>query len=90
MQDLLKDHFVERGQGETRSLSLTCSVCGAVWSSKLPMGADIEKSIAEAMKHNKMCPFCGRPVCLNCFENLEDLSLCVQCGQKLREKLEQK
>lgn len=90
MQDLLKDHFVERVQSEARSLSLTCSVCGAVWSSNLPIGTDIESAVAEAMDHNKMCPFCGRPVCLNCLETVEDLSLCVQCDQKLRKKLEQK
>ncbi len=94
MQDLLKDHFVERVSDGKRNLSLTCSVCGAVWSNKQPLNGntDLEirkNAVREAMELHRMCTFCARPVCLNCFENVEDISLCVQCGKQLRERVGQ-
>lgn len=86
MQDLLKDHLVEHVQGDVRSFSLTCTVCGAVWKSEA--AEDGLAVVTEAKKYNRMCPFCGRPVCLNCFEDIEGISLCTQCGQRLRSRMD--
>lgn len=92
MQDLLKDHLVEHVQKEGNCFSLTCVICGKAWRSAPTIGnCGIGTAlIEEAMRHNRMCTFCGRPVCLNCFEDVEGISLCVQCGQQLRERLETK
>ncbi len=92
MQDLLVDHLVEHPQKEGSCFSLTCAICRKVWRSTSVIGKHTELEIGsaiaeEAMRDNRMCTFCGRPVCLNCFEDVEGISLCVQCGQKLRERL---
>lgn len=88
MQDLLKDHLVEHVQGDGKSFSLTCTVCGAVWKSETADGKDDLAVMAEAKKYNRMCPFCGRPVCLHCFEDVEGIVLCTQCGQRLRRRMD--
>ena len=95
MQDLLKDHLVEHVQKEGRCFSLTCTICGTAWRSTTATDKSSGRNIGtelteEVLKHNRMCTFCGRPVCLNCFEDIERTSLCGQCGQRLRQRLEEK
>ena len=95
MQDLLKDYLVEYVGEKTKNYSLTCAVCGAVWlSESTPIsrdrGCDLEAEISaveEAKKYNRMCTFCGRPVCLKCFEDVEGIFLCTQCGELLRQRI---
>ena len=98
MQDLLKDYLVEHMQGDKRQFSLTCSVCGSHWKSAVfSITEDGAKGIPmklmaveEAGKHNRMCTFCGRPICLRCFEDVEGIFLCSHCAQDLRRRLDMK
>ena len=95
MQDVLKKYLVESAHGGGKCFSLTCAVCGTVWRSTAVEvctdGDDAscpkEFTVEEAKKYNRMCTFCGRPVCLKCFKDIEGISLCTQCGQLLRKRL---
>lgn len=88
MQGLLIDHLVERAEGEKTCFSLTCTVCGTVWKSVSLPDMNRKSAAAEAGKQAYMCPFCGRPVCKNCFVDVDGISLCAQCGQRLRKRIE--
>ncbi len=98
MQGLLKDYLVENGSGGTLCFSLNCSVCGAAWKSTPLFGLlgkearlTARKTAAEeAVKQNHMCSFCGRPVCGTCYVNVEGISMCKQCAQRLRERVDAK
>lgn len=95
MQDVLKKYLVESAHGGGKCFSLTCAVCGTVWrSTAVEVCTDgdnasrtKEFAVEEAKKYNRMCTFCGRPVCLRCFEDIEGISLCIQCGQTFRKKI---
>ena len=98
MQDLLKDYLVEHiGKGE-RHYSLTCAVCGACWISSTTQilkdrSCDLnaqELAGEEATEYHRMCTFCARPVCLKCFEDVEGIFLCTQCGKRLRDRIDLK
>ena len=93
MQDLLKDYLVEHIEEDNIYFSLTCAVCGSQWHST-PMARSALSSrdldIAEAGTHNRMCTFCGRPVCLRCFEDVEGIFLCSQCAKDLRSRIDTK
>lgn len=88
MQGLLKDHLVEHSEDENTCFSLTCSICGAVWKMTAMPGMNRSSAALEAAKQAYMCPFCGCPVCKNCFADMEGITLCAQCGQRLRERIE--
>lgn len=88
MQGLLIDHLVEHRDGEKINFSLTCTICGTVWKSAALPGLTRKAAAEEAAKQIHMCPFCGRPVCENCFANVDGITLCAQCGQRLRERIE--
>lgn len=94
MERLLKDYLVEHSDDKGTCYLMTCTVCGSVWQSEWmqgeddPAGVSRESAAREAAEHNCVCPFCGRPVCGRCFEDVEGISLCVQCANKLRERLE--
>ena len=97
MQDLLKDYLVEHVEEDTVYFSLTCAICGNQWhSTPMALSAlcsrdlDIAPTCEEARAHNRMCTFCGRPVCLQCFENVEGIYLCTQCAKELRMRIETK
>ena len=97
MQDLLKDYLVEHIEEDTISFSLTCAICGNQWhSTTMARSAlrsrdlDIAPICEEAGTHNRMCTFCGRPVCLRCFEDVEGIFLCTQCAMDLRSRIETK
>lgn len=87
MQGLLIDHLVEHTDGEGTWFSMTCTICGAVWMSRSLPGMNREKALQEVSEHNRMCPFCGRPVCDNCFVDVNGINLCAQCAQRLRERI---
>ena len=88
MQGLLIDHLVEHRDGENTCFSLTCTICGTVWKSAALPGLTRKAAAEEVAKQIHMCPFCGRPVCENCFANVDGITLCNQCGQRLRERIE--
>lgn len=88
MQGLLIDHLVEHRDGENVCFSLTCTICGAGWKSVSLPGLNRKTAAEEAAKQLHMCPFCGRPVCESCFTNVDGITLCDQCGQRLRERIE--
>lgn len=96
MQDLLKDYLVEHIEKDKMHFSLTCAVCGSLWkSSVISVSAQgshnldtVDSLREEAKSHNRMCTFCGRPVCLNCFEDVKGIFLCKQCGQRLRTRID--
>lgn len=94
MERLLKDCLVECPEGSGICHLVTCTVCGRTWKS-----ATLEKDAAcvdgnreaaakEVSQFIRICNFCGRPVCEACFEDVEGIFLCVQCGEKLRKRLE--
>lgn len=95
MQGLLKDYLVEHGSDKKLCFSLTCSACGTVWKSTPVPGGGKEAHISarkaaaeEAVGRNHMCSFCGRPVCEYCYVNMEGISMCKQCAQRLRERVD--
>ena len=95
MQGLLKDYLVEHGSDNKLCFSLTCSACGTVWKSTPVPGGGKEVRISarqaaaeEAECRNQMCSFCARPVCKNCYVNVEGISMCKQCAQRLRERVD--
>lgn len=88
MQGLLKDHLVICADSRDTCYCLTCSICGAVWKMTAHPGMDRISAAQEAAKQAHMCPFCGRPVCNNCFDDVEGITLCAQCARKLRERIE--
>ncbi len=97
MQDLLKDYLVEHIEENSVCFSLTCAVCGSQWhSTPMALSAlrnrdlEIATVCEEAGTHNRMCTFCGRPVCLQCFEDVEGIFLCTQCAKELRMRIETK
>lgn len=92
MEKLLKNYLVEHTDEKGIRFSVTCMVCGESWLSG-PMtnkdaGAARETAAQEASDSYRVCQFCVRPVCDSCFTEIEGISLCVQCGEKLRRKLE--
>lgn len=96
MQSLLKDHLVKRVDGGQIFFSLTCIACGSEWRFE-PVSSqgwkqirfDARRSAAEeASKWGCICPFCGRAVCLDCFEDVEGIRLCAGCAQRLRERVD--
>ena len=95
MQGLLKDYLVENTEGDKLCFSLTCSGCGAVWKSMPVPGGGKEVRLSarkaaaeEAKQQTHMCSFCGRPVCRTCYVNVEGISMCKQCAQRLRERMD--
>ena len=88
MQGLLIDHLAEHRDGENLSFSLTCTICGTVWKSTAFPGLTRKAAAKEAAKQIHMCPFCGRPVCESCFVDVDRITLCSQCSQRLRERIE--
>ena len=87
MQGLLIDHLVEHTDDEKTCFSLICTICGAVWKSNSLPDMDRNTAAQEAAKRIHMCPFCGRPVCADCFVDVDGISLCAQCGQRLRKRI---
>ena len=97
MQDLLKNYLVEHIEDDTLCFSLTCAVCGKQWhstpvalSDPCSPDLDIAPICEEVGAHNRMCTFCGRPVCLQCFEDVDGIFLCTQCAKELRKRIETK
>jgi len=92
MERLLKDYLVDRTQEKEKGYSLICAVCGKSWTSTVREDQarvdDKEAAAHEAARSNSICRFCGRPVCSDCFEDVEGIVLCMQCGDKLRRRLE--
>jgi hypothetical protein len=92
MERLLKDYLVDRTREKENCYSLICAVCGKIWTSTpradQARGADKEAAAHEAADGNSICRFCGRPVCLECLEDVEGILLCTQCADKLRQRLE--
>lgn len=94
MERLLKDYLVKHSDEKGTCYLMTCTVCGRVWRSGISQAEDDapanvrERAAKEAAERNCVCPFCGRPVCQSCFEEVEGISLCVQCANKLRKRLE--
>lgn len=88
MQRLLKDHLVEHQDGETVFFTRTCTVCGGIWRSSAHREMNRELAAAEASGTTHMCHFCGRPVCGNCFTDVEGIALCVSCAARLRERMD--
>lgn len=87
MERFLKDYLVSDKREKESQYSLICAVCGNVWST-VTEERDKEAVAYEAAKYNSICRFCGRPVCADCFEDVEGITLCVQCGVDLRKRLE--
>ena len=88
MQGLLIDHLVEHKDPNGVYFTLTCTICGEIWKSDARPDMTRTAAAEEAAKQIRMCPFCGRPVCGNCFTNVEGITLCSQCGQRLQERIE--
>ena len=88
MQGLLIDHLVEHRDGENIYFSLTSTICGTVWKSAALPGLPRKAAAEEVAKQIHMCPFCGRPVCDSCFVDVDGITLCAHCGQRLRERIE--
>lgn len=91
MERILKDYLVDRsGGGQGMRFSLTCMVCGGRWMSTVQT---TEKSAAraaaakEATLHNCVCGICGQPVCNACMVDMNGMSLCRQCADKVKRKL---
>lgn len=93
MERLLKDYLVECTDEKGMYYSLTCTVCGGTWMSRKrdvnqkEMDRGREEAAKEAAEHNHVCHFCGRPVCKECYVEMESINLCLQCGNKLKDKL---
>lgn len=92
MEKLLKNYLVEHADENGMRFSVTCMVCGASRMSSLQTeqepAAAREAAAQELSGSCRLCPYCMRPVCSSCFAEIEGISLCVQCGGKLRRKLE--
>lgn len=96
MDRLLKDYLVEHTDETGTRLSLTCTLCGKTWMDrcrrldKSGIYAARESAAKEAGKYSRICSFCGRVVCEDCYVNAEGIRLCVQCSSRLRAKLDGK
>lgn len=96
MERLLKDYLVRHTDDGGVSYTATCMVCGRIWKSAAVKNSGLSEEEARdnAAKDVsgvfRVCGFCGRPVCGDCFEDVDGILLCVQCGSDLRRRLEEK
>lgn len=48
--------------------------------------AALEKAFVQLGAQVNICPICGRLVCDRCFMICDDLDMCLDCAQRLKEK----
>lgn len=95
MERLLKDCLLETADESGLYFTRVCTHCGGTWSGqrrfrdKTELAAGREAAAEEAAKSSRVCNFCGQVVCSKCFVNVDGIQLCVQCGSKLKSRLEQ-
>lgn len=90
MERILKDHLVDRSGVQGTQFSLSCMVCGGRWMSSVQTvdkGTAKEAAAKEATLHNRVCGICGQPVCNACMVDVDGISLCRQCADKVKRKL---